>query len=478
MGLFNFKNKTNAPKVTPTKLVEGKTIYVIDTNIPLVNPRFYDLYPKGTIFVIPFDVVIELSEKKSSPIRHLAQNARAMNRTISDISDKGFGADSPYVEYEGYYFRIEASTIVDNKFLDKNAKIVLRKLTHDDHIVATAVTMKFLEPKSTVLSMSNDVDVRVKSNDLGVRGIRFDQEDVQNNDIYDAVPEINVSDEKLAEFYTTGIKELDGYDMNENSGFILITEKGKRLPSRIKDGTLSTLKFYTGQTVKGLKALNEEQHIAFDMLLDPNVKVMTIIGRAGTGKSLLSIVTALSQQDDKKYGTIRLVKDVTSMGGQDLGFLPGDEDQKLAGFRLSYDDSFDFIGDLNGVTTTKGDHFGGGKKQSYLDTLIDHDYVKFSSPTFMRGTSKGSGKVGDFIIIDEAQNITPMLLKGLVTRFGGNSKIVVLGDVRQMDNRYLTEKSNGLAVMSDKLLGKSFFSHITLSKSQRSPFIDEIDEAF
>lgn len=474
-NLFGGNNKLKTPKTKPNEIVNGKDVYVIDTNVPLLNPKFYDLYNKGTVFVIPFMVIKELNAKKASPDKTLAVNAREFNRVISDISDKKFDSGKKYIEHKGYLFRIKNVSIDDNPNINKKAYTILKERTNDDFIVATALTIKSLESKSTVIMLSNDVDVRVRANELGIKSVRFNLEDVQSDCIYDAIPTIEVDDNTISNLYTTGIRELEGFDFIENSGAILVTKSGKRIPTRVKDGAITNLKFYIGQGVSNLKALDEEQAIFLDALLDPNVMLISNMGRSGTGKTLLTIAAALQLQEDRKYDKIWLIKG-TKVIGDEIGYLPGSLEEKTAIYKMSFEDSFDIIGG-DGNDGREMKNMGQGKaKVSYLDSLIDMGSVIFSTPQFMRGISKGLGKKGDIVCIDESQGLSPHEMKSIITRFGANTKIILLGDVRQIDSRFLTSRSNGLAVVADKLNGQTFFANIMMKNSKRNERIDIIDD--
>ncbi|HHH85001.1 MAG TPA: PhoH family protein, partial [Firmicutes bacterium] len=231
----------------------------------------------------------------------------------------------------------------------------------------------------------------------------------------------------------------------------IIAEGRESLPSRCEGEKLASLKS-RGIYPWGIKPLNREQSYALELLLDDDIKLVTLIGQAGTGKTLLTLASGLHKvTEEQRYKKVLVMRPIMPMG-RDIGYLPGSKENKLENWMEPIFDNLDFVVDSNHL---------GKKNRSYF---LTSDIIELEALTFIRGRSISS----QFILIDEAQNLTPHEIKTIVSRAGENSKIILTGDPHQIDNPYLDAESNGLTYLIQRFKGERIFGHITLVKSERS----------
>lgn len=337
-----------------------------------------------------------------------------------------------------------------------NAEKVYAMGKNDHKIINAALHLMELEPKRIVILVTKDINLRIKAKALGVTAEDYQTGKVDSSEIQ-AVGKYGVDgidSEVIREIFTRGSIEESGLlgDKKVTNGYYIL-----------KNGKTSSLAFYNHHTdqieriekefVYGIKPKNAEQAFAFHALLNPDVKLVAMQGVAGTGKTLLALASALEQ--NKKFNQVILARPLVPLSNKEIGFLPGDADDKIGPYMEPLWDNLKFI---------KSQFGENEKKYKAILEMEQTKRIVITPLAFIRGRSLSN----IMFIIDEAQNLTPHEVKTIITRAGENTKIVFTGDVHQIDTPYLDENSNGLAYLIDRLQGQPLFAHVRLEKGERS----------
>ena len=415
--------------------------FVLDTNVLIHKPDAF-LSFKDNEVVIPLYVLEELDNLKTSP-HEKGFSARQAIRHLDAILPKNGLHQGIKIE-NGITFYIESMT---SKLPD-----ALLKERMDNKIIGVA---KYLQEEKgkEVYFVSKDINARVKASALGLHVVDYEKQKVNMSDLYPGWKELNLTSELISNLKENGsISTQEDFFPNQ---FALINSKNsKGLISRY-DVDLERLILTEELTLPicGIKPLNDAQAMSMNLLLDPTVQLVTLVGKAGTGKTLIALACGIKQiLDDKSYSKMMVSRPVIPMG-KDIGFLPGDKKDKLANWMRPIFDNLEYI-----TSIFKSQEFKNA------DTLINQKRLEVEALTYIRGRSLPD----QYIIIDEAQNLTPHEVKTIVSRAGKGSKIVLTGDPYQIDNPYLDANSNGLTYLVEKFKGERIFGHITLEKTERS----------
>jgi len=337
-----------------------------------------------------------------------------------------------------------------------NAEKVYAMGKNDHKIINAALHLMELEPKRIIILVTKDINLRIKAKALGVTAEDYQTGKVDSSEIQ-AVGKYGVDgidSEVIREIFTRGSIEENGLlgDKKVTNGYYIL-----------KNGKTSSLAFYNHHTdqieriekefIYGIKPKNAEQAFAFHALLNPDVKLVAMQGVAGTGKTLLALASALEQ--NKKFNQVILARPLVPLSNKEIGFLPGDADDKIGPYMEPLWDNLKFI---------KSQFGENEKKYKAILEMEQTKRIVITPLAFIRGRSLSN----IMFIIDEAQNLTPHEVKTIITRAGENTKIVFTGDVHQIDTPYLDENSNGLAYLIDRLQGQPLFAHVRLEKGERS----------
>jgi PhoH-like ATPase len=427
--------------------------YVLDTNVLLHNPDAIFGFEEHTV-IIPFTVITELDEQKKRQ-DEIGRNARKVNGYLDELREKkGKLADG--VSIGKGTLRVEVNYSTNGSIRGKNIPF-LNMSKNDSRILAVAVGLKnrrrkIHEKESEVILVSKDLNLRVQADICGVRAEDYRKDKVADyGELYTGFSEIALTEEQIQmlEKYKA-IVIPEGIKAYPNQFFICKIDE-RQLILRNKNGFLVPLQ-YSEESNWGLTPLNLGQMMAQELLMDDDVPVVTIIGQAGTGKTLISLAVGMETVVEKKlYNNLIVMRPIVPMGN-DIGYLPGSKDEKIDPWmspiydNLCYlmrdaDDPMEEINDL--------------KRRGGLEIEV---------LTYIRGRSIPK----QFIICDEAQNLTPLMIKTLGTRVGEGSKIVLTGDPSQIDTPYLDASSNGLSYFVENMKAESVSGHITLLKTERS----------
>ncbi|RST48009.1 PhoH family protein [Variovorax sp. DXTD-1] len=460
-------------------------LFVLDTNVLLHDPMCLFRFEEHDIF-LPMIVLEELDGHKKGTTE-VARNGRQTSRTLDALAGaqdadiaKGLKLDTTgHREAGGKLFFQTAP-------LDYSLPVSLPQGKADNQILGVVQALRDQyakdqpgRPKQEVVLVSKDINMRVKARALGLAA-----DDYQNDKTLEDGDLLYAGSLALpADFWTRQSKTVESWQSGSStfyriSGplvpnlyinqFVYFEAPGE--PSmyarvteiRDKTAVFKTLKDYSSgkNAVWGVSTRNREQNFAMNLLMDPEVDFVTLTGTAGTGKTLMALASGLTQVlDDRRYTEIIMTRATVSVG-EDIGFLPGTEEEKMGPWMGALDDNLEFL--------AKGDGGGAGEWGRAATNELIRSRIKVKSMNFMRGRTF----LNKYVIIDEAQNLTPKQMKTLITRAGPGTKIICMGNLAQIDTPYLTEGSSGLTFAVDKFKGWPHGGHITLARGERSRLAD------
>ena len=423
--------------------------YVLDTNVLLHDPHSLLNFRTNNV-LIPIEVIEEIDRFKRESTE-LGQNARSVSRLLDGLRGKGSLSDGVPLENGG---RLR---IVFQKPAKATSQVILGDKTVDNRIVATALSIQKSTPKLPTILVSKDINLRIKADALGLQAEDYETDRVLIKDLYTGMADIAVSAEKLAAFRANGELEINGGTQYFPNEYCTLSEETNPKRTALTKVDASGKKFVpiidSREGVWGIKPRNREQHFAFDALLDDRVKLVTLMGKAGTGKTLMAMAAGLKKTVlDREFRRLVVARPTISMG-KELGFLPGSLDEKLAPWMQPIHDALEMLSDLN-----------MGHEHRRSNDLMRSGSIVVEALSYIRGRSIAH----QFMVIDEAQNLTPLEVKTIITRVGHGTKIVFTGDPYQIDNPYVDSSSNGFNYIISKFRGEPVAAHIELQKGERS----------
>lgn len=414
-------------------MLKSNKLFVIDTNVFIHNPEAVLSFRDSEI-AIPLVVLEELDKLKTYQ-DHRGKNAREAIRFFNNLIKGGDVRHGVKLD-NGSILRVIFGGIGEPPAdlpLDRN----------DNVIILQAAAL--LQSGRPVFFVSKDINARVKAAVLGLKAVDYEKQKVNAAELYSGIRDYcviplsnEVTEKLLANEY------IYAPNTNPEEDFLGRWDK--------QNGMLQTVPQERKQCF-GIRARNERQWAALDLLLNPDIPCVTLIGRAGTGKTLLAIAAGLHLViEEKKYDRILVSRPIVPLG-KDIGYLPGEKAAKLATWMEPIFDNLEYLLSINKRPNLKN-----------VDQVFKERYMEVEAVTYIRGRSLPS----QFIVIDEAQNLTPHEIKTIVSRAGANSKVVLTGDPEQIDNMYLDANSNGLSYLVEAFKGEPLFGHITLQKTERS----------
>nr|MDK2850325.1 PhoH-like ATPase [Candidatus Cloacimonadota bacterium] len=438
-----------------------KKIYVLDTNVLIHNPRALFAFEDNRV-VIPIVVIEEIDQFKKG-LDEKSRNARQIGRYLDDLRQNGKLQEGVPTDQGGVI-----QVTVNPEVADTAAKLIFMD-RNDNLIIGTALYFQEKYPKSKVTLVSKDVNVRIKADTVGIHAENFENDTVNFDEFFTGWTHEEIPQELYEKLQSSsGIDNpFEGLYPNQ---FVRITSGGhseaiQNLRYNAEHNKLYKLRNYTGQDVFGITARNFEQEMALDLLLDDNIPLVSLSGKAGTGKTLMAIAAGLTKVvDEERYKRLVISRPISPLG-KDLGYLPGSKADKFSPWMQPIYDNMDI---LLASHDEKENPDGKAKRKTSIDDLIDYGFLELEPLTYIRGRSLPD----QFIVIDEAQNLSPHEMKTIITRAGQHTKIVLTGDPYQIDIPYLDAISNGLSVAVEKLKGEPMVGHMTLEKGERSALAD------
>ncbi len=430
--------------------------FVLDTNVLIHNPRSIESFADNRV-VIPIGVIEELDNFKKYHDER-GRSAREVGRALDNLRKKGKLQEGVALP-NGGQLRIEINGA------SNHLPPGLSHLKIDNNILGVALSLR--QKGEDVRFITKDINVRIKADALGLIAEDYESNKVNIDELYPGWVNVQVKDSDIDEFYRAGKIPMEGYLNPEEpfyeNEFLLLTSDVKETKTALAvyRGALkeATALWFKDPEAWGIKALNREQHFAMNLLLNDRIPLVTLVGPAGTGKTLLAIAAGLMKTlDEKKYRRVLVSRPIMPLG-KDIGFLPGSKDEKMVHWMQPIFDNLEFIMDRGAHVQSDAEDVDGK-----IQYLMDTHKLEIEAITYIRGRSISK----QFLIVDEAQNLTPHEVKTIVSRAGVGTKIILTGDPYQIDNPYLDSSSNGMVYLAERFKGQELFGHVTLTKSERS----------
>jgi len=431
-------------------------VYVLDTNVLLYDPKALFVFDEHDV-VIPMTVIEEIDRFKKD-LNETGRNARTISRYLDKLRERG-SLRSGVELHGGGRLRVDYVTH------DPNLPITWGPETNDNRILRSVVR---LAEDHDVALVTRDTNMRLKCDALGVSAEDYQNARISVDEQYTGLRDLLVSPDLIDRVYADGHVDLEALDSPQASPqeFLHLkaddgTNKSAMVRVDRRRGRANKVGSYR-EGVWGIFARNREQLFALDLLLDDDLSLVTINGVAGTGKTLLAIAAGLQRVcDDHAYRKLLVSRPIFPLG-RDIGFLPGDIGEKLNPWMKPIFDNLELL------LSTRQEHTSGSDKEPEYAYLLDQKIIEVEPLTYIRGRSIPR----QYLVVDEAQNLTPHEIKTVLTRAGEGTKVVMTGDPGQIDNPYVDAMSNGLTYCIERFKDADIVGHITLRKGERSPLAE------
>lgn len=452
--------------------------FVLDTNVILHDPLAITKFGDNNV-IIPIYVVEEVDNFKKQ-LNELGRSARQFSRTLDEYREKGNLAQGVRMPSGGLIRVIPT----ERKYMPQD-NIATSKNSPDTLIMSVALRVKAEQPDVPCIFITKDTNLRIRADGMGLDSENYEERGFSIDELYPGAAELKVDGDIINELYQSRevvvpFKEspmaLNAYendelthDLDESekllyaNEYVRLVDKAEEshtamarlMPQQNKIIALATTRPGFGN-IWGIKPRNKEQHFALDCLLDDNIKLVTLLGKAGTGKTLIALAAGLQKAtEEQAYSKLLVARPIFPLG-KDVGYLPGGIEDKLNPWMQPIFDNVEFLMGLNEEDKRRG-------RRSYKE-LIDMGLLQIEALTYIRGRSIPN----QYIIVDEAQNLTPHEVKTIITRVGQGTKVVLTGDPYQIDNPYVDADSNGLTYVINKFKGIDIAATVTLTKGERS----------
>jgi PhoH-like ATPase len=425
-----------------------KKHFILDTNVLLHDPNAVMTFEEHTV-VVPIYVIEEIDNFKRDQ-SELGRAARAVGRLLDALREDGKLAEGVELETGG-------TLIV--AFTARNLPESMRiGNSVDNRILSVALETKEHNPEDECILVTKDVNLRIRADALGLQAEDYDAERVEIDELYSGVIDLEVKGEEIDDFYSQGSLPLPDPYHHPNE-FVHLRDAINPSHSALGkvdlvENTVVPIRRHK-EGVWGVRPRNKEQSFAFDLLMDDDIKLVTLVGKAGTGKTLLAIAAGLHKVTEESVFQKVLVSRPVFPLGRDIGYLPGDIEEKVSPWMQPIFDNVEFLMGLSNAEKRSG--------RSHRE-LIDLGILQIEPLTYIRGRSIPN----QYLIVDEAQNLTPHEVKTIVTRAAEGTKIVLTGDPYQIDNPYIDSSNNGLVHTVNRFRAEKLAGHMTLRKGERS----------
>jgi PhoH-like ATPase len=448
------KSHRTTPSAAPARVKN----YIVDTNVLLHDPDALLNFQDNHV-LLPIEVIEEIDKFKRETTER-GQNARTVSRLLDQLRAQGSLAEGVPLANGGKLRIIFADklglTFNGASNGNGNGHAIVPHGSVDNRILALALAVRSAEPDTPTLLVTKDINLRIKADAYGLPAEDYETDRVNLRDLYTGVFEVTVPAAKLSEFRAQGELPLPAGPNRSANEYCTLNAEGepKRTMLGRVDATAKRLvPLHDVQNIWGIKPRNREQHFALDALLDEKIRLVTLMGKAGTGKTLLALAAGLKRTvNDREFRRLVVARPTISMG-KELGFLPGSLEEKLSPWMQPIHDALEMLGDLN-----------MGQENRRSGDLLRNGTIVVEALSYIRGRSIA----GQFMIVDEAQNLTPLEVKTIITRVGHGTKIVLTGDPYQIDNPYVDAASNGFIYVVNRFRDQAIAAHIELSRGERS----------
>jgi len=425
--------------------------FVLDTNVLLHDPHAVFRFQENSI-IIPITVIEEVDRFKKD-MNETGRNARQISRYLDDLRQRGSLSSGVSLDSGG-----TVRVALFNEEIRRLIPPELNEQRADNRILAIALDARSKSGKVPVILVTKDTNLRIKADAVGLKAEDYESDKVSIEELYTGFAQVEVSPETVDRFYGQGWVKMDETLMPNQ--YVVLKDAGNPSHTALAKYVAAQKRVVPvakigKEGVWSIHPRNREQTCALDALLDDSIKLVTLVGKAGTGKTLLAIAAGLHKTAEENVFNRLLVSRPVFPMGKDLGFLPGDIEEKLAPWMQPIFDNVELL--LSGHEAEKR-HSRGYRE------LMAMGILEIEPLTYIRGRSIPN----QFLIVDEAQNLTPHEIKTIVTRAGDGTKVILTGDPYQIDNPYVDSSSNGLTYLVERFKGQEIAAHITMMKGERS----------
>jgi PhoH-like ATPase len=432
-----------------------KKNYVLDANVLLHDPHAVFKFEDNNV-IIPIYAIEEIDKFKRESTER-GRNARTIARVLDELRPDGGSLSKPVPIRGGGTLQI---ALPKKRHTESSELAVGLAHTSIDHaILQTAIEIRDRDGMPTIF-VTMDTNLRIRADAVGVTSQTYENPRVQDLDLEISVVDVHVKPSEIQDFFNDSELSISHDELSPNIGVMLRNEQAQNHTALGrydgKKGKVCALRV-PREGVMNVRPRNREQSIALDLLLDDSIRLVTLLGKAGTGKTLLALAAGLHRTTiDHSYSRLLVSRPIMPLG-RDLGFLPGDVDEKLNPWMQPIFDNLEFIFSTGVPGKTERDARG------YLP-LVESGIIQVEPLTYIRGRSLPN----QYLIVDEAQNLTPHEVKTIITRSGEGTKVVLTGDPHQIDHPYVDHASNGLSVVAQRFKDSALTGHVSLSKGERS----------
>lgn len=420
--------------------------FILDTSVLLYDKSSIHSFP-GNDVILPLQVIDELDRFKEKP-GIVGDAARYVNRFLDELRD--VGRLDTGVEVDSSLVESQTVKVTIDEDLSKLPQ-GLAKERGDNRILATCMSEKAKTNSGPIVVVTKDINLRVKCDALGIRAEDYYKDHLERgNTEYTGHRELMIQKNKIDSFYNNGVLALENEDLSPNECVVMTSsERSSSALGMYRGGVVYPLTLRPGQLMSNFESKNKEQAFAVEALLRDEIQLVTLTGLAGSGKTYVALMAGLDGVQQGKYKRIVVSRSIQPVG-RDLGYLPGDMDDKMQPWLAPITDNF---------RTMLSD-----KNFTYFEMMKERGELEVAPLAYIRGRTFNDS----YVIVDEAQNATVHELKTIITRIGKGSKIVLLGDTDQIDTPYINKLSNGLSIVVHKFRDKNSAAHVQLVKGQRS----------
>ena len=472
-------------------VTKDKRLYILDTNVLMHDPSALFRFEEHDIY-LPMVVLEELDRAKKG-VSEVARNVRQVSRFLNELMHPGAQDEAQLVDLsegvaliqpEGLNLNVGTGRLYfQTQSIGHDSKVLGDQSLADNEILLAALSLSHAQPDLNIVLVSKDINLRIKATIHGIPAEDYHNDRAlddlsllytgltQRDEAFWALHDPQDAWTEAGEtFYRIARGDEDVWYPNQC--LRLDGEHGIEALVRAVDDSHVTFQLANDHrrpnlSVWGIQARNPEQNFALNLLMDPEIDFVTLLGTAGTGKTLLTLAAGLAQTLDSKHYREIIVTRATVSVGEDIGYLPGTEEEKMTPWMGALTDNLEFLTEPDGVRGDDSPAFASSWGRSATQDLLNSK-IKIRSLNFMRGRTF----LNRYLIIDEAQNITPKQMKTLITRAGPGTKIICLGNVEQIDTPYLTETTSGLTYAIDRFKHWEHAAHITLRRGERSRLAD------
>lgn len=443
-----------------------KKFFIIDTNVFLHDPYAIFKFQDNDV-IIPLIAIEEMDNQKRRQ-DEVGRNARRVAKLIDELRHKGKIFEGVPLE-NGGTLKVELNHQKVQQLCGG-----LEQFKADNRILCVAMAYQEEFPDRKVILVTKDTYLRIKADVAGIETEDYKTDKVNIEELYTGAVELKIAPEVINQFYSNSFLPWDKVEddpealySNQFVSLVDVNGSGQSALARYnpeKKGLVPLL--HANAEAWGIRARNKEQRYAMELLMDDNIRLVTLVGQAGTGKTLLAVAAGLEKAiDQEAYKKLVVTRPVIPLGG-DIGFLPGDKDEKMRPWMSPIYDNLEYIFGIGKDKKEKGDH--EKPKSNNIETMVryfkEKGQLELEAVTYIRGRTMPR----QYIIVDEAQNLTPHEVKTILTRAGEGTKVVLTGDPYQIDHPYLDSNSNGLTYVVEKFKGVKLAGHVTFVKGERS----------